>query len=510
MANASPVNETALAEILAHAQVVAGDPTRFKAYAGKPDKFVRDILGIELWSKQVDVLRAARDHRRVVVRSGHGVGKTYVVACLALYWLYAEQGLVVTTAPTKQNVEDVLWRTIHEILAKAPVSLPGERSKTELKLSPIWYATGITTESTESFTGRHHPRLLVLVDEAPGVDENIHLAVSTLTTGADNRLVLIGNPTTTSGTFYEAFRHTSTWKPIVISCFDHPNVKSGIEGIKGAVTREWINEKRELWGEHHPFWYSRVLGEFPKISTRGVVPLGWVERAQNAEKWAAALASAEGDRYPRIGGLDVARYGDNRTVLIVRRGDAVESIHQWQHTTLTETAGKVKLLMKELDLKAVVIDAAGIGAGVYDILADQHLTVYAFNSGHRAFSPGSFSNRRSELWWHIRERFERERLWLSTSDIQVGSLVKDLTAPEYRVAATGRLQVETKEDLLKRNVPSPDYADALVMCFALDEDPEAELVAPRASEGRDVLGDALVKPIPEHDDAPFEQLPVGF
>ena len=504
-------NEAALSEVLAKAQIVAGDPTRFKGYAGKPDKFVHDILGVDLWSKQIDVLRYARDHRRVVVRSGHGVGKTFVVACLILYWLYAEQGLVVTTAPTKQHVEDVLWRTLWEIVERAPVKLPGERSKTELKLSPTWYATGITTDTAESFTGRHHARLLVVIDEAPGVEEHIHLAVSTLTTGAENRLVLIGNPTTTSGTFYEAFRHAATWKPISISCFDHPNVKSGKEGIKGAVTKEWIEEKRELWGEHHPFWYSRVLGEFPKISTRGVVPLGWVERAQNAERWQDALDTAKDERYPRVAGLDVARYGDNRTVLIVRQGDAVVEIRSWTHTTLTETSGKVKLLMKELDIKSVVIDASGIGSGVYDILAEQGLNVYAFNSGHRAFTPGSFSNRRSELWWHIRQRLEKERLWFPSNDAkQVGLLCSDLTAPEYQVLSTGRLQVETKENLLDRNVPSPDYADALVMCFALDEDPEAELVAPKPSEGRDVLGDILVMPNPLDDAAPFEQLPMGW
>ncbi|MCI0349065.1 MAG: hypothetical protein L0Z53_06530 [Acidobacteriales bacterium] len=502
------VDQAALAELLAHAQQVAGDPTRFASYAGRPAEFAKEVLGVELWSKQVDVLKATHAHRRVVVRSGHSVGKTFSVACLVLYWLYAEQGLVVTTAPTKEHVEDVLWRTIHEILRAAPVQLPGERSKTELKLSPTWYATGITTASTEAFTGRHHPKLLVVIDEAPGVEEDIHLAVSTLTTGANNRLVLIGNPTTTSGTFYNAFRYSTSWKTLAISCLEHPNVKSGVEGIKGAVTREWIAERRELWGENHPFWYSRVLGEFPKISTRGVVPLGWVERAQDQERWKAALAQAEGERVPRVGGLDVARYGDNRTVLIVRRGDAVERIEHWTHTSLTETAGRAKLLMQEWDIKHLVIDAAGIGAGVYDIMADQKLNVYAFNSGHRAFTPGSFSNRRSELWWHVRERFERSMLWLP-NDIQVGTLVADLTAPEYKVAATGRLQVETKENLLDRGVPSPDYADALIMCFALDADPD-QVFLEKPKEGRDTLGDLLTTPVLPDDSSQFEQLPAGF
>lgn len=497
------------ADALAAVRSVTGDPTRFKVYVGRPVDFAKDILGITLWKKQAEIMEAAVRNRRVAVRSGHGIGKTLTCAALILYWLYAEQGLVVSTSKTKEQVEDVLWRTIHELLERAPVTLPGERSKTELKITPTWYATGITTADSGAFVGRHHPRLLVVIDEAPEVAEPIHLAASTLTVGARNCLVMIGNPTVTSGTFWDAFKHPHTWKLFAISCYDHPNVIAGKEIIKGAVTAEWIAERKELWTENHPFWFSRVLGEFPKISTRGVVPLGWIERSRDPVAWTNALKAAEEGREQRVGGLDVARYGDNRTVFIVRRGDAVEHIESWNHTTLTETAGKSKLLFAKWGLKGLVVDSAGIGAGVADILFDEGLNIYAYNGGHRAFTPASFTNRRSELWWHLRQRFERSRIWLPADDYVVGPLVTDLVAPEYKVLSTGRLQVETKEQLLERGVPSPDYADALVMCFALDENPD-EIFEPAVVEQRDVLGDALIKPVPEHDEAPFSQLPGGW
>lgn len=497
---------TSLETLAALARSVASDPRRFLIYANEPVGFVRDVLGVaNFWEKQAAVAEAARDYRRVVVRSGHGTGKTHAVACLVLWWLYARQGLVVTTAPTKEHVEDVLWRQIHELRRNAPVPLPGEPMLSELRIDETWGAVGITADKPEAFTGRHHPRLLVVVDEAPGVTEPIHVAIASLATGDENRIVMIGNPTTTSGTFYDAFKMPDIWHGFRISCFDHPNVVLGKEVIKGAVTRRWIEERKRVWGENHPLWYSRVLGDFPKISARGVIPLGWVERAQNEEKRLAVLAEAESAGIARVGGLDVARYGDNACVLIVRRGDAVESIESWTHTSLMETAGKAIRAIRDLGLQFLVVDAAGLGAGVVDRLLEQNMPVYAYNGGHRAFTPSTHSNRRGEMWWHLRQRLEKEKLWIPSHDI----LVSDLVTPEYTLTSSGRVQIETKEQLLKRGAKSPDFGDALSLCFAADEDPEAVFVEPRA-ERQDPFAYEMLQPIDPNAAAPFGQFPVGF
>lgn len=464
------------------------DPRRFSSYAHAPFAFCTDILGVTLWAKQRAILEATLHHRRVVVRSGHGVGKTYAMACLTLWWLYGRQGLVVTTAPSKEHVEDVLWREIANLVMHARVKLPGEQFGTERRIDGTWYATGITTDKPEAFTGRHHPRLMAIIDEAPGVEEPTHLAISTLATGVENRIVMIGNPTVTSGAFYDACKTPKFWHGFKISCLDHPNVVAGKELIAGAVTQEWIEERRAKWGEHHPLWDSRVLGEFPKVSERGTVPLGWVERAQNEAKRLEAVATATELRIPRVGGLDVARYGDNVCVLFVRRGDAIEHWASWSHRSLTHTAGRAMEAIREWELKHLVVDAAGLGAGVVDMLMEQHAPVFAYNGGHRAFSPSMYANKRSELWWYIRQRLERERLWLPVDCTQ---LVEDLVAPQYELTSAGRIRVETKEKLLERGVPSPDFADALVECFAMDADPEAELEKP-LGPGQDPTPTAVV------------------
>lgn len=466
------MSDDALNLLVEKAKEIAADPYRFAVYDQNPVGFCEEVLGVTLTEKQCEVLTSVLTHRRVAVKSGHGTGKSFVAACLCLWWLYARQGLVVSTAPTWPHVEEVLWREINEIARRAPVNLPGEAFQTERRVAPAWYAIGLSTNTPSAFQGRHHPRLLVLVDEAPGVAEQVHLEISTMATGGQNVIVMIGNPTVTSGTFYEAFKNPEVWHPIRISCLDHPNVILNTEVFEGAVTSSWVEERRLEWGENHPFWYSRVLGEFPKISTRGVIPLGWLERAQDEPRRLDALNSAETERLPRIGGLDVARYGDNLCVLTVRRGDAIEFQESWHHKSLTETCGLAVRAIAEHDLKSLVIDAAGVGAGVYDRLIELRQPVFGYNGGHRAFTPGSYANRRSEMWWSLRTRLEKQRLWLPQ---HCEKLIGELVTPEYELTSAGRIRVQSKERLLEMGKKSPDFADSLILCFAMDEDPEAVL-----------------------------------
>lgn len=508
--NQTNLSQEAMQQAILKFKEVKDDPTRFGIYENDPEGFCREVLGVELWSKQLDVLRATLQHSRVAVRSGHGTGKTFVVACLVLWWLYGKRGRVITTAPTWNHVEGVLWAEIHSLRKRARTPLPAiSDGLTALSVDPRdkWDATGLSTNTPSAFQGYHHPRLLVVVDEAPGVSEQVHLEISTLTMGgAANVTVMIGNPTVTSGTFYEAFKNQNVWYCFRISCFEHPNVVADKELIPGAVTREKIEEWRGMWGENHPFWFSRVLGDFPKTSNKGIIPLGSVESAINEEERQKALVAAEAERIPRLGGLDVARYGENECVLTIRRGDAVETIIPWHHKAITETCGLAVQYIKEYGLKALIVDASGIGAGVVDVLLEQGQPVYAYNGGARAFTPSSYTNRRTEMWWHLRQRFEHKRLWLPDAHT-CRKLIGDLVSPEYEVNSSGRIKAETKEQLLARGVKSPDYADSLVLCFALDEDPEAFLQEP-AKDGRDQWAeDALTS---DEEAAPYSQFPHGF
>ena len=492
-------------ELLAKASEVAGDPERFVCYENDPDGFIKDILGVELWDKQLEVIRELIDKPRVAVRSGHGVGKSFVVSCAVLWWLYARKGLVITTAPTWNHVEGVLWREINSIAFKSLVPLPGQAYQTERRINNQWYAMGLSTNTPSAFQGIHHPRLLVVLDEAPGVNEQVHLEIRTLATDPQNCILMIGNPTITSGSFYDAFRHPEIWTLQHISCLDHPNVKERKQLIPGAVSWQWVEEARGTWGEGHPFWYSRVLGDFPLTSNRGTIPMWLVERAMSSpEKWEDAKRKAALERHPLVFGLDVARYGQNKCVLVIRHGDAVLDVLTWGHTSTMETVGKVIALFREYSPSTVVVDEAGVGGGVVDRLMEEGFPIIGYNGGHKAFTPGYFSNRRSELWWHLRTRLEHERLWLPNHKLLFGELI----APEYIHTSSGRLKVETKEDLLRRQVASPDHADALVMAFATETSAEA-FISQEPEDAKDPW--ATPEGEPEFSlETPFDQLPAGF
>ncbi len=510
------VLEAAIRDALAHAERVADDPERFSVYENNPVEFCNEVLGIPLidlpneisglWSKQVEILEAAITEAMITIRSGHGEGKTFAMALLALWWLYARHGLVITTASTWNQVEKVLWREIASLHGRARVKLPGELLNAELRISRDWFALGMSTDNPTAFQGQHHPRLLVIVDEAPGVGEDIHKAIGSLATGEKNCIVMVGNPTELSGTFYESFRRGS-WHRIHMSCLDHPNVVTGKEIIPGAVTRRWVEQVRTRWGERSPYYACRVLGEFPRTAGSSVISLDQVERSQDVARWQKALAAAEARSVPRIFGVDVARKGHNRTVVAVRRGDAIEALLSWSGLETMETVGLIRVAATQYEPAIIVVDEVGVGAGVLDRLVELDYPALGFHSGRTAQNRALFGNRRSEHWWHLRERFEADTIRLPPDDgsPDIQQTRTDLTAPTYKIASTGRIQVERKEEMEARGVDSPDFADAIAMCFILDEEG-----AETEPEPLDNVDPTRFLAVPDDETSDFGTLPFGF
>src|SRR5438105_6336287 len=149
----------------------AEDRARFAPYAADPVAFVREVLGQTPWSRQAEIMRAVAAEPQTTVRSSHGVGKTWVAAALALWWVYTRRpSLVLTTAPTARQVEGLLWAEINRLLRRAGQAqgrpLPGRCLQTKLDVRPEQQALGLTTNEPERFAGWHSEHLLVIVDEA--------------------------------------------------------------------------------------------------------------------------------------------------------------------------------------------------------------------------------------------------------------------------------------------------------------------------------------------------------
>jgi len=452
----------ALLGALNEAQTAKADPNRFKPYRDDPLGFARDILGVHtLWHKQEDILRAIVNHRRVAVRSGHSVGKTFTLAIAVIWWLFARKGLVVTTASTWHQVERVLWKEIGRLFRAAKVPLPARDFATELRVEPDWYAIGLSTDNPTAFQGHHDPNLLVIADEAPGIPDEIHDAMASLTTGRKNRQVMIGNPTDPSGRFFDAFERGG-WKTLHISCLDHPNVVHDKEIIPGAVTREWVEERKVEYGEDSPLFAVRVLGEFPQSSDNQLIDRQSVDRAMVP----GALHLDPGSTAAVILGVDVARYGSNRSVCIVRQGNVVTRYIDWQGTNTIETAARVREIFAETQPQPamIVVDESGVGGGVVDMLLAYELPVVGFMAGNRPSDPNRFDYLRTEGWWLLRERFRRGEIMLPYHE----QLRRDLIAPTYSFSPQGKIRAERKDQLLRRGIQSPDFADALMMAFAVD------------------------------------------
>jgi phage terminase large subunit len=449
-------------------------------YAQDPVGYARDILGFHAWSKQREILQSVRDNPRTAVRACHGVGKTAGAAQVALWFLETHRNSrVITTAPTWAQVEQLLWREIRASVGRAHRDGKGEvfpkPAVTKLELGDEWFAIGLSTNEPERFQGHHALHLLLIVDEASGVDERIYEAAEGFQTAEGAKMLLIGNPTRTGGQFHRAFsQERALWNRIHISAFDSPNVtgeKVPPHVARALVTREWIENAKSKWGAG-AVYQVRALGEFAEQGPDTVIPLGEIDKAQ--------LRELEADsRYDRVViACDVARFGEDETVITERVGQRVRILESYvgrrppestatgaQANDLVETAGRVAHFAEQHPVAHVriVIDDTGVGGGVTDILRRKQWPVTAFNGGEKAFREDQFPNRRSELWFEGRAQMEDLDL------DQDAQLAADLTAPKYTYDLKLRRVVERKEETKKRLGRSPDRGDAVLLTLVPEQ-----------------------------------------
>lgn len=427
-----------------------------------PEFFQREVLGWDPWEKQVEIAKSVRDHKKTAVKSCHDSGKTADAARIGLWFLYSFQpSIVLTTAPTFRQVEELLWREIRGAYNKSRIPLGGEMYRTpKLNLDDDWFALGLSTDDPEKFQGFHSVNILLIGDEAAGVPEDIFIAADTSLTTANARELLIGNPSSTSGRFYNAFHSKrDLYNCIHISAFTTPNFTEGKVVRPYLITPEWVEEKRKEWGEDSPLYQIKVLGEFPEATVDTVIALAWLE--------AAAQRSLDaGGEAPEIG-YDVARFGDDMTSLAIRQGPVLLHLESHSQRDTMWTAGRCIELRRQWKAVSIKVDDTGLGGGVTDRLKEQGEPVVPVNAGEKPLDPERYPDLRSELWFMMADRAREGRL--DTSRIPEGQrsvLEAQLTAPKYKLDSSGRRVVEKKSETKKRLGRSPDDADAVILAFA--------------------------------------------
>lgn len=253
-----------------------------------PVWFAKNILSARPWKKQRDILHALTRHRNIAVRSCNGSGKSHAAAIATLWWLMAyENATVITTAPSKRQVGQILWREIRSLYLRNEHIIQGKITQTQLEISPRRFAIGFTAGSDVLFQGFHSPNILVIVDEASEVRETIYDGILSCLTSRNSKLLLIGNPTSRAGIFYDAFhekRHI--WHNIHISALDTPAFQQDSKDHEflanaawhpfrenpdepnGIATPEWAQNIATHHGEKSDTYKIRVLGQFPEPAKR--------------------------------------------------------------------------------------------------------------------------------------------------------------------------------------------------------------------------------------------------
>jgi hypothetical protein len=432
-------------------------------YVDRPADWARDRLGVHLWSKQSQIAQALVDHRRTAVKSCHDVGKSFLAGLLATWWIDTHppgSAFVVSTAPTYKQVHAILWEEIRGHHRRA--DLPGRALQSdEWKLDDgtlVGYGRKPADTDEHGFQGIHRRFVLVIIDEACGVPEQLWTAVEAITTNADCRILAIGNPDDPNTEFGNVCKPGSGWNVIGIAAHESPNftdepVPDHIRPL--LLSPEWVEDKKRRWGVESPRYQSKVLGEFPDVGQDTLISPRLIEAAQER---ALDLESDLGSAL--ILGVDVARYGTDRTEIYSRQGPVVRAAGSWAKQSTMETVGQVIAVWRGMQAEEIRVDGVGVGGGVVDRLAEQGFPVFDMQAGGAPMDRERFLNARAEWSWALRERFEQGDIDLDPDDDE---LAAQLGTIKYRYTSRGQVQIESKDEIRKRGLPSPDKADAVIL-----------------------------------------------
>ena len=429
-------------------------------YRDDPVLFVKEVLGAEPYDYQSEFLNAiSSGERKMSVRSGHGTGKSTSASWAMLWFLLLRfPNKVVVTAPTSSQLFDALFAELKRWINELPphlqqlLTVKSDRVELTSAASEAFISARTSrAETPEALAGVHSENVLLVVDEASGVPEKVFEAAAGSMSGHSATTLLLSNPTRSSGTFYESqTRMSKSWWTRRWSCVDSP-----------LVSNEFVEEMRERYGEESNAFRIRVLGEFPMADDDTIIPFHLAHSATQRD------IEMTPDIKP-IWGLDVARFGTDKTALCKRYGNVVTDIDAWQGLDLMQTVGRVMAEYEALPSSQrpteILVDSIGVGGGVVDRLRELGVPVRGINVGEAPAMGKTYMNLRSELWFKTKGWLEDRSCKIPRND----QLVAELTGIRYAFTSSGKMKAESKDAMRKRGLKSPDLADALCLTMASD------------------------------------------
>lgn len=444
-------------------------------YSTHPVEFVEDLLHVQPDPPQADVLRSLVVNQMTSVRSGHGTGKSALESWAAIWWIATRPfPKIPCTAPTQHQLHDILWAEISKWLRSNPAlmrEIVWTKEKVYMKQYPEeWFAVARTASQPDALQGFHAENLLYIIDEASGVSDQVFEPVLGTLSTPGARLLMAGNPTQLSGFFYDSHhKNRDRYATFHVDGRESPR-----------VSEEFVKTIISMYGEDSDVFRVRVAGDFPRAESDVFIPLPLLEKSVMTE-WHQPIGRAQ----IHIG-CDVARFGDDKTVIGYRVNERVFFYERTQGQDTMKTADKIielgELLVRRYQHRGsipVKIDDSGVGGGVTDRLRQiKRLQPERFE--WLDVVPVMFGQRIRHAYYHDTTTYMmavvKKLLQPYSEDGQPkpveliipddNDLIGQLSSRKYSLTEAAKTKVESKEDMKKRGLRSPDEADCvLLLCL---------------------------------------------
>lgn len=446
-------------------------------YKTNPALWCKDYLNMDLWSMQKTIAQSVVDNKRTAVKSSNSVGKSWLAAALACWWVSVfpvNQTLVITTASTGPQVHRILWRYIRQMHEehglKGYVTMSSEWKTDNGTL--LGFGRKPDGEDVTGFQGFHADYILVIADEAGNIPEPLFAGFEAVTVNDTSRIFAIGNPDIHGSYFHSIFKQSeekSVWKRYTISAYDTPAfTKEPVSQtiLDNLASPQWVADRKKEWGESSPRYQAKVLGEFPDQSENTLFSQTVLNAGIDAE-----IATDEMTNV-RLG-VDIARFGTDFSAVYSYKNGKVRKEASWSMCDTIESANRIVRLAHELGATEVRIDGVGVGAGVLDMVgakSDGRFETVGIIGNGRSPDGDKWLNARAFFYDDMRRRMSEGEIDIDPDDT---TLIDELGIIEYKFSRSrGALQIESKDDMRSRGVKSPDFADAaMYACADIGIDP---------------------------------------
>ena len=449
--------------------------SRKQEYLNDPALWAEEVLGKHMWSKQREIAQSVVNHTHTAVVSCNGAGKSGLAGMLAVWWIATHDPYdvaLICSAPTYVQIARVLFREIQDnfkLAEKHGHALPGYITQgQEWKLDDgtviAFGRRPADKDIVSAFQGIHRRYVMVILDEAGGIPEDLYTATEAVTNTEGARVLAIGNPDNRGTPFHRIFKDDPTWNKLRISAYDTPNFtdeKNDVpeELLPLLIQPAWVEKQKISWGEESSRFRSKIMAEFPDETDNTFFTQGNIDNGIDTE-------IEEDMEKKAVLGVDVARFGEDDSVCYINRNGRLRLVDTWSKATAIETANRIHRMAIDNGVSEVRIDGAGLGGPIVDLVANlsdnKYLVISMLGS---AASPDRtrWLNARAANYDHFKEQLSAKKIDMDPDDTR---LLDEMLMIQYKFNQKGAIQIESKDEMRSRGVKSPDFLDAVIYACA--------------------------------------------